>query len=132
MKPNLTTIRKKRRFTQEFKKSIVSDFESGRFSVLQLSRLHQISFQTIYNWITDLSTFNDRSYRIVEMKDSTSEKLKQQEVRIKELERIVGQKQINIDFLEKMIQLAKEDLDIDIKKNYSTPQSTGSESTKDK
>lgn len=64
------------------------------------------------------------------MKDSTSERLKRQEQRIKELERIIGQKQINIDFLEKMIELAKEDLDIDIKKNYSTPQSTGSGSIK--
>jgi transposase len=129
MKPNLQLIRKKRRFSKEFKKSLVSDFESGRFSVLQLSRLHQISNQTIYNWITKLSTFNDSTFRIVEMKDSTSERLKHQDQKIKDLERIVGQKQINIEFLEKMIELAKADLGIDIKKNYSTPQSTGSEST---
>ncbi len=99
-------------------------------SDLQLSRLHRIPNQTIYNWIQKFSTFNDRTYQVVEMKDSTSERLKRQEQRIKELERIIGQKQINIDFLEKMIELAKEDLDIDIKKNYSTPQSTGSGSIK--
>ena len=41
------------------------------------------------------------------------------------MEQIVGQKQIKIDFLEKMIDLAKEELDIDIKKNSDTLQSGG-------
>ena len=51
------------------------------------------------------------------------------EARIKELERAVGQKQMNIDFLEKMIELAKEEFNIDIKKNSNTPQSGGSKKT---
>jgi transposase len=42
---------------------------------------------------------------------------------------MVGQKQIKIEFLEKMIDLAKDELDIDIKKNYNTLQSTGSVKT---
>jgi len=66
------------------------------------------------------------------MKQSSSLKLKQLAEKVKELERIVGQKQIKIDYLEKMIDIAKEDLDIDIKKNFNTPQSIGSESTKKK
>ena len=59
------------------------------------------------------------------MKDSATRKLKELETRIKELEQIVGQKQIKIDFLEKMIDLAREELDIDIKKNSNTLQSGG-------
>lgn len=59
------------------------------------------------------------------MKDSATRKLKELETRIKELEQIVGQKQIKIDFLEKMIDLAKEELDIDIKKNSDTLQFGG-------
>lgn len=47
------------------------------------------------------------------MKRSCSNKLKQ---RIKDLEQKVGQKQIKIDYLEKMIDKAKDDLNIDIKK----------------
>ena len=54
------------------------------------------------------------------------------EERIKELERSIGQKQIKIDFLEKMIDIAKSDLDIDIKKNYDTSQSAGSGKTRKK
>ncbi len=66
------------------------------------------------------------------MKDSSDLKVKELEERIKELESVIGRKQIKIDFLEKMMDIAKEDLNIDLKKNYSTPQSGGSENTKNK
>ena len=89
MKANLKLINKTRRFSNEFKKAVVSEFEKGSLSVLQLSRLHSVHFQTIYNWIYKFSTFNEKGYRVVEMKDSTSTKLKEQEQRIKELEREV-------------------------------------------
>jgi hypothetical protein len=68
----------------------------------------------------------------VEAKDSSANKLKEMEERIKELERSIGQKQIKIDFLEKMIDIAKTDLNIDIKKNYDTSQSAGSGKTRKK
>ncbi len=75
---------------------------------------------------------SSRGYRILEMKKSTTSKVNDLEKRIKELERVVGQKQIKIDYYEKMIDLAKEELDIDLKKNFDTPQSTGSGKTKGK
>ena len=66
------------------------------------------------------------------MNDSSSQKMKELEARVKELESVVGRKQIMIDYLEKMMEIAKEELDIDIKKNFGTPQSTGSGKTKKK
>ena len=60
------------------------------------------------------------------MKDSNTNKLKELQDRLKELEQIIGQKQIKIDYLEKMIDLAKQDLAIDIKKNYNSQQLAGS------
>jgi hypothetical protein len=59
-------------------------------------------------------------------------RLKELELKIKQLEQAVGQKQIKIDYLEKMIDIAKEELKIDIKKNFNTSQSTGSETIKQK
>lgn len=132
MKANLRKIQKRRVYSEDFKKEIVSLFESGKFSVAQLEKLYGIKNQIIYQWIYKFSTFNEKGYRVVEMKESSINKLKQLEQKIKELEQIVGQKQIKIDYLEKMIDIAKDDLNIDIKKNYNTPQSTGSESIKKK
>ncbi len=45
-----------------------------------------------------------------------SNKLKELEKKVKELEHLAAQKQIKIDFLEKMIDIAEEELKIDIKK----------------
>lgn len=132
MKGNLKQIRKHRHFSEEFKKEIVSLFEKGQFSVVQLCRLHSISTTSIYQWIYRYSALNEKGYRVVEHKSSNMNKVKELEKRIKELEQAVGQKQIKIDYLEKMIDLAKDELQIDIKKNYNTPQSTGSGKTKNK
>lgn len=132
MRANLKQIRKHRLYSDEFKKEIVSIFESGKYSVPQLEKLYGISSTVIYRWIYKFSTFNEKGFRVIEMKASNITKLKELEQKIKALEQAVGQKQIKIDYLEKMIEIAKEELNIDIKKNYSTPQSTGSAVTKKK
>lgn len=116
MKANVRSIRKYRKYSDEFKRRIVADFEKDKFSVPQLHRLHGMSNSTIYDWIYKFSTFNERGFRIVEMKESSNNKMKELEARVKELESAVGRKQIMIDYLEKMIGIAKEELDIDIKK----------------
>lgn len=119
-------IRKTRLFSEGYKREIVGLFESGKFSVLQLSRLYSVANTVIYRWIYRYSQFNQKGYRVVEMKESSTSKLKALEQRIKDLEKIIGQKQIKIDFLEEMLSVAKDELQIDIKKKYSTPRSAGS------
>ena len=123
------TLRSSRIFTEDFKKSCVNDYETGQFSVLELSRLYKIQAIVIYRWIYKYSAYNKRRIKVVEMADSSKQKLKELQKRISDLERIVGQKQLNIDFLEKMIELAKDQYGIDVKKNFDTPPSTGSEKT---
>lgn len=132
MKVNKQSIRKARKYSEDFKLKLVRDFESGKFSVSELSKLHGVRFQSIYRWIYKYSTFNEQGYRIVEMKDSSEKKVKELENRIKELESVVGRKQIMIDYLEQMMEVAKEELDIDIKKNFSTPPSGSSVKSKRK
>jgi len=132
MRANLKQLRKSRHYSLEFKKAVVASFEKGEFSVLQLEKLYGISNPTIYNWIYKFSDFNEKGCRIVEMKDSKQEIVKQLANKVKELEQILGQKQVAIEYLEKMIELAKTELDIDIKKNYSSQPSTGSDLTKKK
>ena len=59
---------------------------------------------------------------------SEAQKTKELLQRVAELERIIGQKQLEIDFKEKMIELASDELGVDIKKKYNTKQSSGTES----
>jgi transposase-like protein len=129
MRTTTRSIRKKRVFAEGFKRELVLLFEQGRYSVLQLDKLYGVPFSLIYKWIYKYSSFNEKGYRIVEMKQSSTSKLKALEQRVKELEQAVGQKQIKIEFLEKMIDVARQELKIDIKKNFSTPPSAGSGKT---
>ena len=132
MKANLKKIRKKRKFSEAFKKQLVKEFESGKYSVPELGKLHRLGYKLIYNWIYKYSNYNEKGYRIIEMKESSEKKFKDMESRVKELEGIVGRKQIMIDYLEKMIDIAKDELDIDIKKNFDTLQPNGSKKTEKK
>src|SRR6187549_2952336 len=98
-------LRATRVFTEEFKKTCVKEYETGQFTVLELSKLYQIQRILLYRWIYRYSSYNKRRIKVVEMADSSKKRLKDMQQRIDELERIVGQKQLNIDFLEKMIEL---------------------------
>jgi transposase len=123
------TLRSSRIFSDEFKKTCVKEYETGQFTVLELARLYQIRRVLIYRWIHKYSTYNKRGIKVVEMADSSKQKIKELQKKIADLERIVGQKQLNIDFLDKMIEIAKDQYGIDIKKNFDTPPSPGSEKT---
>ena len=123
-------VKRFRRFSEDFKLKIVNGYESGEFTVLEMAKIYDLYPKVIYEWIYKYSKYNKQSIQVVEMKDSQAHKMKQLEARIKELEQAVGQKQMNIDYLEKMIDLAKEHYDIDIKKNSNTLHCGGSKNIK--
>src|SRR5215813_5641357 len=129
MRGKIILIRKKRKYSEDFKRQLVELFETGKFSVLQLDKLYGVPFNLIYKWIYHYSTINEKGYRVVEMKQSSTSKLKSLEQKVKQLEQLLGQKQIQIEFLQKMIETAEQELKIDIKKKSSTPQSAGSGKT---
>jgi transposase len=130
MLKNGKRVRRHRRFSEDFKLKIVELYEKGEYSVSELNKIYEISSECIYNWIYKYSKYNQKNIQVVEIKDSQSNKLKELEKKVQELERAVGQKQMKIDYLNKIIDLAKEEFDIDIKKNSDTPHFGGSKITK--
>lgn len=129
MLKNGKRIKRNRVFSEDFKLHVVTQFEKGERTVLELVKDYDLSENLVYRWIYKYSEYNKKSIQVVEMKDSQQSKIKEMEKRIKELEQAVGRKQMNIDYLEKMIDLAKEYYDMDIKKNFGTPPSGGSKPT---
>lgn len=61
--------------------------------------------------------------------ESESDKTHRLQQQLADLERIIGQKQLEIDFLNKLLELGSEDLGFDLKKNFSTKLSNGTGST---
>jgi hypothetical protein len=66
--------------------------------------------------------------QVVEAKSDT-QKIRALEERIKELERIVGQKQLLLEFKDKMIEIAEATYNVDIKKKVGSRLSSGTTST---
>lgn len=123
---NVRKLNKQRRFSEQIKRRAVADFRSGKHTVLELSKLYHCHHQTIYNWIYKYSPADSPKINVVEMSDSTDKKVKDLHDKIAQLERALGQKQIKVDFYEKMLELAKDQYDLDLKKSSSSTQSSGS------
>jgi transposase len=121
-----------RHFSEAFKKEKVKMIEEKRVTVLQLSKIYEVSEVAIYKWIRKYSTRIARGEKYVVEKESEGAKTLELMKHIAELERKVGQKQLQIDYLEKVIELGSEQVGIDIKKKYASERSAGSVSDKKK
>jgi len=125
------SLRQARIFSEPLKKKAVKDIESGKMSVAAVSRDYQVCIQSVYNWLNKYSRHLQSSRRIVIEMDSETNKSKELQKRIKDLEAALGRKQLEIDFLNKMIEIGSEETGVDLKKKFGTPPSSGSGLTKD-
>jgi len=121
--------RQYRYFSEEFKIKKVQEIERNISSVSEISRAFEVTTAAVYKWIYKYSLMRKKGVRqVVESKGATK-KLLQAQQKVKELEQVVGQKQIEIDFLNKLIEIAGEEMQIDLKKKFFTKPSSGSGST---
>ena len=121
--------RHRRYFSEAFRKQKVSEIERNLTTVSEVSREYELTRTAIYNWIYKYSKMRKRSVRQVVEPFSETHKIKELKEKIKELERLVGQKQIQLEFKDKMIEIAEESYGVDIKKKFGSPPSSGSGST---
>jgi|SRR6056297_265972 transposase-like protein len=126
---NIRKLRKRKIYSEQIKRKVVDDFRSGHHTALELADLYHCHPQTIYNWIYKYSPGDSPQINVIEMSESADQKVKDLQAKIAEMERLVGQKQIKVDFLEKMIELAEQEYDLDVKKSSSSKPSSGSGST---
>jgi len=117
--------RNSRYFSEEFKRQKVREIEKNQVSISELTKEYQVSRTSIYRWIFKYSKMIKKGERQIVEKKSDTRKLQELRDRIKELERVVGQKQLLIEFQQKMIDMAEEAYDIDIKKKLSSRLSSG-------
>ncbi len=118
-----------RYFSEELKKRIVNDLERNISSIAEVSREYEVSRTALYNWIYQYSSYAKRGEKVIVESQSQTKKVSELKDRIKELERIIGQKQLLIDFKEKMIEIAEEEYKVDIKKKLGSRLLSGSGAT---
>jgi transposase len=123
------TKRAQRFFSESFKKEKVREIERNLTTVLIVSREFEVTRGAIYKWLNKYSFFRARQVRQIIEPMSDAQKIKELRAKIQELERLVGQKQFEIEFKEKMIEIAEQMYSIDIKKKLGSKLSSGSGST---
>jgi transposase len=114
-----TEERRRRTFSELFKRQKVREIMSRKVTATELCKAYEVSHTAIYNWIDLYSGKQKPERTIVESKSDTSKILALQK-RIAELERALGQKQIQLEFKDKMIELAEDVYKVDIKKKFGT------------
>ena len=131
MRVRKKAIRQQRFFTEEIRKQVVRDIEKGKCSVTQASRELQVSLPTIYRWLYKYSLYLQKERILVVENKSEAYRSNELQKRIRELEAALGRKQMEIDLLNKVIELAGQEQNIDLKKNILNRLSNGSEFTKE-
>lgn len=123
-------LRQRRLFSVTLRKEVVRLVESGKLSVSAASREYHVTRTSIYNWIYKYSTYNQKGVLLVADKKSQTEKVNQLQQQIAELERALGHKQMQVDFYEKFVEFASEEVGTDLKKKYESAVMSGSLTTK--
>ena len=100
-----------------FKLEKVDLLDSGKISVREICEIYGVSETAVYKWKRKYSKL-ERSERMVVEK--ISEELKNKELlhRIKELEQIVGKKQIELDYYKTAIEEITEEVGEDLLKKF--------------
>jgi transposase len=122
----------RRYFSEAFKNEKVDEILSKKTTINELSLLYEIKPQVIYRWLHKYSKVKLSGIKIHYEMETEEQKTLFYKDKVAELERIVGIKQIEIDFLNKLIEIASSELNVDIKKNFTTSRSNGSEITRKK
>lgn len=122
-------VRINRYFSEGFKRIKVEEVEKNLTTVWEIGKEYQVSRVAVYKWIYKYSKMRQKGVRQVVEIESDTRKLIGLNEKIRELERIIGQKQVLLDFHEKMIELAEQEYMVDIKKKFGSKPSAGSGKT---
>ena len=112
--------RRKRNFSESFKIKKVKEIELGKIKISELCKVYEISVTSVYQWLNKYGVMYKKKERIIVETESDTKQIMYYKKRVAELEQIVGQKQIIIDFKDRVIDVAEKEYRVDIKKKFST------------
>jgi transposase len=124
--------RRRRNFSESFKIQKVKEIEMGMTKVSEICKQYELSDVSVYKWLEKYGSMKNKKERIIVETESDTKQLLELKKKVAELERIIGQKQILLEFKDKMIDIAEEMYGVDIKKKLSgKPSNTSGKKGKD-
>jgi transposase-like protein len=118
-------LKRNRYFSADFKKKRVQELENNLNTIADICKTHKVSRTSVYRWLYKYSNMAKMQVKQVVEAKSDTKKIQLLQDQIKELECIIGQKQILIDFQNKMIEIAENTYKVDIKKKLGSKRSAG-------
>ena len=112
--------RRRRTFSIAFKEEKVKQIERKQVTVRQICKLYNVSDTSVYNWISLYGSYKQKGERIVVEKESEGKKTEELLKKVAELEQLLGQKQVEVEYLKKVLEFSSELTKIDLKKKYKS------------
>lgn len=107
--------RRRRRFSESFRKEQVRLIESGQISVAEVSRLYEVKRQNVRGWLAKYGS-KEMPTQIIVTNSAEYNRLGSLEKEIKRLKELIGEQQVMIVTQQALIELAKEKLGKDFEK----------------
>ena len=106
-----------RHFSTDFKKEKVELLDKGKITVTELGKIYNVSPTAIYKWKKKFSRIEQTERFVIE---KISEEKKNIELlnQVKELEQIIGKKQIELDYYKTAIDVLSEQEGEDLLKKF--------------
>ncbi|MDX2284956.1 MAG: helix-turn-helix domain-containing protein [Bacteroidia bacterium] len=117
-----------RTFSEEFKRKRAEEIVTRKASIRDICELYGVSRTSVYRWIYRYTEVEQGVKTVVQM-ESEAVKTAYYKARVSELERLYGQKQMELELISKVLELASEAAGYDLKKKYSPQLWNGSEAT---
>lgn len=113
-------FRHRRFFSEELKRKIVKEIGAKLHTVSEIGKLYGVSTTAVYRWVYQYTPgLAPGTTQVVQM-ESESERTRIAEQRVAELERALGRKQLELEVVEKILEVGSASLGFDLKKTFST------------
>src|SRR3954451_8113792 len=121
--------RQRRIFSEEFKRKKVKEIEQQLTTIAEVSRQYEVRANSVSKWMATYGQHYKKGVRTIVESQSDTAKLAALKAQIAELQRIIGEKQVQLEFKDKIIELAEEVYGVDIKKKLEPKPSSGTGNT---
>ena len=112
------TLKKQNRiFSEKFRREKVQMLDEKVLTISELCKEYQISETTVYRWLKLYSNHYQKGTKMVVEQESEAQKTKELLLENQKLKAIIGEKQMEIDVLNKVIEISSQELGVDLKKN---------------
>ena len=118
-----------RTLSEALKRKLIDELDKKVITIGQIIALYGVSRTAVYKWRYLYSVHYQKQTKVVIQMESEAFKVLFLNQRVAELERVIDQKQLEIDYLNKVIDLSSEKYGEDIKKKCGLQPLNGSENT---